>query len=476
MKKVFTGIVFLAAAGAAFGTGSWAASDRVVYDGESEIIFDYSGPEGVLARVYQEGKFVGDIRTGETKRRIVEDGSHNFEVHSGVYDAAKKETVTNPQSLSLRIDARKNRSSVRVTVSAADGENLVTGLSLSGAVAIQTRPKPPPEPAAGQSPPAAEAAAATPPAPASNAKPPAAGGASYYVSAKGNNDNDGLTEATAFKTLGHAVWEASFHYDIKTITVIGTLNDASEGGDDEDEVFLINIFTDTPLLIIRGIPGAPAGRRAVLSAADAQKNCVRMRKGVFRFEHIEISGSPKTGLEVSLNAEVTLGPGSVVRNNQDGGVFVSSPKDEYRYNIKSGHLILDGGIIENNKRKFSGGGIYVMGAFTMKRGSVRNNSAISDAKGNGVGGGICINSKDTVSIEEGDISGNTAIYGGGIFITEGNVTMRGGSVSGNTATGGCGGIMVDSTNGTFTQRGGTVKGNKAPSDTRTDTWDIFRLQ
>jgi hypothetical protein len=55
MKKVFTDIVFLAAAGAAFGTGSWAASDRVVYDGESEIIFDYSGPEWVLARVYQDG-------------------------------------------------------------------------------------------------------------------------------------------------------------------------------------------------------------------------------------------------------------------------------------------------------------------------------------------------------------------------------------------------------------------------------------
>ncbi|MDR3355889.1 MAG: hypothetical protein LBO04_01730 [Spirochaetaceae bacterium] len=36
MKKVFTCIVFLAAAGAgaAFGSGSWAASGRVVYDGK----------------------------------------------------------------------------------------------------------------------------------------------------------------------------------------------------------------------------------------------------------------------------------------------------------------------------------------------------------------------------------------------------------------------------------------------------------
>ncbi|MDR3355682.1 MAG: hypothetical protein LBO04_00630 [Spirochaetaceae bacterium] len=144
MKKVFIGIVFLAASVAAFGKGgrAWAESDRVVYDGESEIIFDYSGPEGVLARVYRDGELVGDIGAGETERWIVEDGTHNVEVHSGVYDTAKQEKLTNPQSLSLSVEAWGNRSKVRITVSAKGGENIVTGLALEDSVSIYTRTKP----------------------------------------------------------------------------------------------------------------------------------------------------------------------------------------------------------------------------------------------------------------------------------------------------------------------------------------------
>jgi hypothetical protein len=475
MKKTVIGMVFMAAAYAAFGNGQWAAADRAAYDGESEVLFSYRGPEGVSARVYEDGTFIGSLNTGETKRRVAADGSHTYRVAGGVYDAATKKTIESPHSSNIRIDTLKNRSTVRIVIANENGENRVTELALAEAVAIQTRPKP--VEGSASAPAAATPAPTTPTPPAGAAVMAQTSGATFYVSATGDDEKDGLTEATAFKTLFHAVFQANFDDAIKTITVIGTLNQASEGRDNDD-VFFLSSFGDDPILIT-GIPNAPAGRRAVLSAAGTQKACVCV-SGLFspatavRFEHIEISGSSKLGLEVSLDTTVTLGPGSTVRNNSDCGVWVNKPEEEYRDRVSSGHLILDGGIVENNKREFAGGGIRVMGAFTMKRGSVRNNTAVPNAKGNSYGGGISIESKDPVSIEGGDISGNMAAMGGGIFIYEGNVTMSGGSISGNTATSGVGGVWV-AKGETFTQRGGTVSGNKAPSDTRKDTWDILRM-
>jgi hypothetical protein len=211
-------------------------------------------------------------------------------------------------------------------------------------------------------------------------------GSTYYVSASGNDENDGLTEETAFKTLTRAVLKAGGSETIKTVTVIGTLNQVSEGNDTND-VFSVLGLTDASILIT-GLPNAPSDRRAVLSATGTQKGCVSVsgffQEFTIRFEHIEISGSAKTGLEAGIDSNVTLGPGSVIRNNQGCGVGVYGAKDER----KAGVLTLDGGIVENNKRETSGSGIFVGGAFTMKRGSVRNNTTVPDKDGVAFGGGI----------------------------------------------------------------------------------------
>ena len=55
---------------------------------------------------------------------------------------------------------------------------------------------------------------------------------SYYVKATGNDANDGLTDATPFQTLAKAV-DMAKHGGIKTITVIGTLDETSEANADE---------------------------------------------------------------------------------------------------------------------------------------------------------------------------------------------------------------------------------------------------
>jgi hypothetical protein len=239
-------------------------------------------------------------------------------------------------------------------------------------------------------------------------------GGTYYVSASGNNENDGLSEATAFKTLYHAVREAGASDNIKTVTVIGTLNEVSEDISMDFVFFLMNgIINENGPILITGLPNAPSGRRAVLSAAGTTKTCVRT-SGPFRFEHIEISGSSKRGLDLTTDSYITLGPGSVVRNNSDSGVVVSGVPDRLKALewVGPASLLLDGGIIENNKSNEGGGGIFVMGSFTMKRGSVRNNTALGDTSS---GGGIFIASEDPVSIEGGNISGNTATGGGGIY-------------------------------------------------------------
>ena len=50
----------------------------------------------------------------------------------------------------------------------------------------------------------------------------------YYVRANGNDQNSGLSEDAPFKTLHRAV-DAANKRNIKTITVLGTLNEESEG-------------------------------------------------------------------------------------------------------------------------------------------------------------------------------------------------------------------------------------------------------
>jgi hypothetical protein len=283
-------------------------------------------------------------------------------------------------------------------------------------------------------------------------------GNTFYVSASGNDGNDGLTEATAFKTPNYAIMRASISDNIKIITIIGTLNERSEGGSDENNVFTIMGMLDTPILIT-GIPDAPDGRRAVLSATGTRKNCVNIAMGSFRFEHIEISGSSGIGLVIQPESDVTLGPGAMVKNNQGfSGVVVLASGD--RSDISwPGFLTLDGGIIENNQGSI--GGIFIAGgAFTMKRGSVRNNTAISTEEGPSGGGGIYIASNELISIEGGDISGNTADVGGGInIIKSGSVTISGGSISGNTAKSGGGGINIDSSD--LFIKGGDISGNTA---------------
>jgi uncharacterized repeat protein (TIGR02543 family) len=112
-----------------------------------------------------------------------------------------------------------------------------------------------------------------------------------------------------------------------------------------------------------------------------------------------------------------------------GGVYVQYG---YELNSSGGTFIMNGGEISGNCADY-GGGVYV-------------------------GGGVQYRNDGTFIMNGGLISGNTSNERGGGVYTNGTFTMSGGVISGNTGIGAGGGVYVYYTNGTFTKSGGTIYG------------------
>jgi len=274
-----------------------------------------------------------------------------------------------------------------------------------------------------------------------------------YVSAKGSKNNSGRSEAEPMD-FDSALTKVFFG-ESKKIIIIGTLDIKSNGmKDNSDFLFFIQDLmaalgirgTALGEIVITGKPGAPENERAVLSAKGSGKYAVRVRNCKIRFEHIEISGGEGEygyGLYICNDAQVTLGPGVVVRNNDSAGIFVDA----------SGTCIIDGGEIKN-----SGTGAYVEGVLILRNGSIRDNS--SDK----AGGGVFVSGGGQFTMSGGSITGNrTALsgdyVGGGVAIDkDGRFTMTGGSITNNRSHGEGGGVYVAS-GGRFDQNGGIVSGN-----------------
>ena len=245
---------------------------------------------------------------------------------------------------------------------------------------------------------------------------------SLYVSARGSDNNNGLSEAAPLRTLQAALFLAASNFDIRTITVIGTL-DISNQNFTQGSNSVFNL-PDLPFLgeiLITGKPDASRNERAVLSARGSRGACavnVRGKNAIYRFENIEIFGGEGdygVGIMVWDGASVTLGPGTVVRNNEMAGVFITN-----------GTCILDGGTIRENS--FSGVMVGESAAFVMRNGTVTENQAPT-------GGGVAVYNTGRFAMSGGIISQNRAeSAGGGVYIMSGGrYDQTGGTVNSNIA-------------------------------------------
>ena len=210
-------------------------------------------------------------------------------------------------------------------------------------------------------------------------------------------------------------------------------------------------------------------------------------EATFRMEGGEISGN--TGysggmlLDCSKTAEIT---GGTIKGNTatgtGGGIFARCQVhikaaaitgntathgggiSVLTTNGKAAGVVMDGGSITGNAAKQmeryswgDGGGVYLDGAeLTLNKGAI-----ISDNTAERDGGGIY--SQGTITMNDGKITNNTGVYGGGIYNEWSSnasiVTINGGEISGNTSKEGSGGGIVNYK--TLIMNGGSVTGNKA---------------
>ena len=256
---------------------------------------------------------------------------------------------------------------------------------------------------------------------------------SYFVRANGNDQNNGLTENTAFKTLKKAISAVKQNNTIKTITIVGTLDPISEGYTDprtSTEILTRNIPANGVFTISDDVEVKIMGKDHTSSLSGSNKRNVVVLAVGFRakvsLENINIGnggcglalygGNVHIGDRVRIenNSNITGEPliySQSVQNfleNSGGGIIVTN----------KGNLIIDGKwwVIGNNKA-FLGAGLYMI-----------NGSVLITADGNDSGG---------------TFSQNHAIYGGAVYIDRsGTFTMRGGRMRENIADECGGGVFV----------------------------------
>ena len=127
-------------------------------------------------------------------------------------------------------------------------------------------------------------------------------------------------------------------------------------------------------------------------------------------------------------------------------------------------LVLDENITLQGKSDSRNALVSVEGGrLEMKEGAKITGNTNTDTTSFSGGGGVYVWRGGTFTMSGGEISGNTANMGGGVYVNNGTFTMSGGKISGNTAItrsdglGSGGGVYVYS-DGTFTKTGGTIYG------------------
>ncbi len=155
---------------------------------------------------------------------------------------------------------------------------------------------------------------------------------------------------------------------------------------------------------------------------------------------------------------VTIQNSEISNNTADGnggGIF-SMPQS---LGSNANALVIMNSTISGNSIRNFGGGIRVqgvLGEFVITNSLIIGNSAVSTIAGSNQGGGIYFSSGSTLTLSDGQVTGNTAgAGGGGIFVNDGSILVLTGiaEVSGNEA--GLEGGGIDAFSGSTV----TIEGN-----------------
>ena len=164
----------------------------------------------------------------------------------------------------------------------------------------------------------------------------------------------------------------------------------------------------------------------------------------------------KPGVFMDGNSMFTMNGGTITGNsssNLGGGGGVC---------VYGGTFTMNGGTISGNTAEDGGGvGVCNDAMFTMNGGTISGNTAVK-------GGGVVMRYSGMFTMTDGMISCNTAEDGGGVYIegdmswlSGGTFTMTGGTIFGNSASSNSGGGVFVALLGDFKMLGGEIVGNLA---------------
>ena len=159
---------------------------------------------------------------------------------------------------------------------------------------------------------------------------------------------------------------------------------------------------------------------------------------------------------VGNGSSLVMNDGSLITGNINPSDLLANRGGGVRVN-PGGVFVLDGGEISDNIAH-EGGGVFNQGSFVMYDGVIRNNIVQGT---NAAGGGVSNRGTGTFTMRDGEISGNTALWGGGVASWHGgNFVMEGGIIYNNDGSTGGGGAFAGG-GGTFTMQDGYIRGNRS---------------
>lgn len=170
--------------------------------------------------------------------------------------------------------------------------------------------------------------------------------------------------------------------------------------------------------------------------------------------------------------------GNIAGNGKGNDISTAQSQNGGGVYLNGGNFVLENGTISNNGASDNGGGVFLTGddcTYELKKGEITGNSA-------GNGGGVYLENGlfklgTSDNLNDGNISNNTAGSGGGVYIGSSNASivaeethaeptegfiMYGGTITGNSTTDDGGGIYLNG--GTFLMDNGNISNNSSSTD------------